>query len=140
MSLRDPAVGERSNASLSSLHARVPTAPNRYRIRLNRPLGGQSAAQRGQPQPQRQQRIAANSQTEVSDPRMNVRRVDSCIFNVRDSDCLFRSLLMTITSAMVGRLWSIYNSSVGSHGHKFGPGERARVTKARFNAMYASGL
>ena len=47
---------------------------------------------------------------------------------------------MTITSAMVERLWSIYNSSVGGHGHKFGPGERARVTKARFNAMYADGL
>ena len=45
-----------------------------------------------------------------------------------------------LTSAMVERLWSIYNASLATHGHSFGPGERARVTKARFNAMYAAGL
>jgi hypothetical protein len=55
-------------------------------------------------------------------------------------DVVEQLTVMTITSAMVERLWSIYNASLGAHGHSFGPGERARVTKARFNAMYAAGL
>ena len=55
-------------------------------------------------------------------------------------DVVEQLCIMTITSAMVERLWSIYNASAGGHGHQFGPGERARVTKARFNAIYANGL
>ena len=47
--------------------------------------------------------------------------------------------LVRVNSAMVERLWSLYNARHKSSGHTFGPGERERVVKKRFNEVYRSG-
>ena len=47
--------------------------------------------------------------------------------------------LVRMNSAMVERLWSLYNARHKAHGHVFGPGERERVVKKRFNSVYSSG-
>ncbi len=50
-------------------------------------------------------------------------------------DVVEQVCIMTITSAMVERLWSIYNASTGSHGHQFGPGELQKRASTRFTRM-----
>ena len=47
--------------------------------------------------------------------------------------------LIRVNSAMVERLWSLYNARHKMSGHAFGPGERERVMKKRFNYVYSHG-
>ena len=55
-------------------------------------------------------------------------------------DVLDEVVLIRVNSCMVERLWSIYNCNYGAHGYQFGPGERERVTAAKFDAMHRRGL
>jgi hypothetical protein len=47
--------------------------------------------------------------------------------------------LVRLNSAMVERLWSLYNAKLKAHGHAYGPGELERVVKKRFGAVYRKG-
>ena len=47
--------------------------------------------------------------------------------------------LVRVNSAMVERLWSMYNARHKDHGHAFGPGERQRVVKKRWAAVHRRG-
>ena len=47
--------------------------------------------------------------------------------------------LVRVNSAMVERLWSMYNARHKDHGHAFGPGERQRVVKKRWAGVHRRG-
>ena len=55
-------------------------------------------------------------------------------------DCVLKEIrLVRVNSAMVERLWSMYNARHKDHGHAFGPGERQRVVKKRWAAVHRRG-